>query len=30
MTNLLKSSGEGALGFIVDTRNENIKLLALL
>ena len=28
MTNLLKSSGEGALDFIVDTRNENIKLLA--
>ena len=28
MTNLLKSSGEGALDFIVDTRNKNIKLLA--
>ncbi|MAL65020.1 MAG: hypothetical protein CMF94_02845, partial [Candidatus Marinimicrobia bacterium] len=25
---VIKSSGEGALDFIVDTRNENIKLLA--
>lgn len=28
MTNLLKSVGEGAIDYIVETRNENIKLIA--
>ena len=29
MTNLLKSSGEGALDFIVDTRNENNNIFSI-